>query len=145
MQYPSVSRLYLNCISHIPPYPSYPAISRGQAPNRCPETCKDWGGVRYIGYILQKFVTACPKTKAHAKRVGRVAHDHSRPVEIARWTRQSDSKVRCSSLLCDGEVLFLRGGPPQAPPEATTPPEAEKNWGLLRVFEAILHISPHAP
>ena len=48
---------------------------------------------------LQKFVTACPKTKAHAKRVGRVAHDHSRPVEIARWTRQSDSKVRCSSLL----------------------------------------------
>ena len=63
----------------------------------------------------------------------------------------SDSKVRCSSLLCDGEEgsAFFEGRPaavaPQAPPEATTPPEAEKIWGLLRVFEAILHISPHAP
>ena len=61
----------------------------------------------------------------------------------------SDSEVRCSSGVGDGNTsffnFFVRGGPPQAPPEATIPPEAEKNWGLLRVFEAILHISPHAP
>ena len=48
-------------------------------------------------------------------------------------------------IVCARSRIFTlaRGSPPQAPPEAT-PPEAEKFWGLLRVFEPFCH-TRHTP